>query len=258
MKKIVVGFILMMSSVVFSQEIYQVIAQEGLTVRTSPNGKRIGKIPYGYPVKISEKGEAFAIKDNGKAKSGNWVKLDVSTSKLILDEGVNDSSAQGDLYAFSGYLITQQNFVNQFETEISTHPAFSEFYLATAYKCFAIKGDFFGDGVVDYLYRMIDTKGNIRLFIVNNMKKGSQIYGLGGAKDPFKITNYDFGTLMMIPKGTPLYSNYKDGVKRNLNGVSKNEIVTLDYDAIYVHQDNAKEGGFIYRKDGKWNWLNQK
>ncbi len=72
------------------------------------------------------------------------------------------------------------------------------------------------------------------------MKKGSQIYGLGGAKDPFKITNYDFGTLMMIPKGTPLYSNYKDGVKRNLNGVSKNEIVTLDYDAIYVHQDNAK------------------
>ncbi len=95
------------------------------------------------------------------------MKLDVSSSKLILDEGVSDSSVQGDLYAFSGYLITQQNFVNQFETEISTHPAFSEFYLATAYKCFAIKGDFFGDGVVDYLYRMIDTKGNIRLFIVN-------------------------------------------------------------------------------------------
>ena len=81
---------------------------------------------------------------------------------------------------------------------------------------------------------------------------------MGGAKDPFKITNYDFGTLMMIPKGTPLYSNYKDGVKRNLNGISKNEIVTLDHDAIYVDQDNAKEGGFIYRKDGKWNWLNQK
>mgnify|MGYP003599317767 FL=1 len=60
------GFILMMSSVVFSQEVHQVVAQEGLTVRTSPNGKRVGKIPYGYPVKISEKGEAFAIKDNGK------------------------------------------------------------------------------------------------------------------------------------------------------------------------------------------------
>ncbi len=156
----------MMSSVVFSQEIYQVIAQEGLTVRTSPNGKRIGKIPYGYPVKITEKGEAFSLMDNGKAKSGNWVKVDVSSSKVILDEGISESVLQDNLYTFSGYLITQQSFISQFEKEISTHPAFSEFYLATAYKCFAIKGDFFGDGVVDYLYRMIDTKGNIRLFMV--------------------------------------------------------------------------------------------
>lgn len=247
-----------MSSIAFSQEIYQVIAQEGLTIRTAPNGKRVGKIPYGYPVKILEKGEAFSIKDSGKAKSGNWVKIDISSSKLILDEGVNEAVLQNDLYTFSGYLITQQNFINQFETEIATHPAFNEFYLATAYKCFAIKGDFFGDGVVDYLYRMIDTKGYTRLYIVNNLKKGSQIYGLGGEKDPFKIKNYDFGTLMMIPKGTSLYSNYKDGIKRNLNGVSKNEIVTLEYDAIYVHQENAKEGGYIYRKDGKWKWLNQK
>ena len=258
MKKIIFGFFLVMSSIAFSQEIYQVIAQEGLTIRTAPNGKRVGKIPYGYPVKILEKGEAFSIKDSGKAKSGNWVKIDSSSSKLILDEGVNEAVLQNDLYTFSGYLITQQNFINQFETEIATHPAFNEFYLATAYKCFAIKGDFFGDGVVDYLYRMIDTKGYTRLYIVNNLKKGSQIYGLGGEKDPFKIKNYDFGTLMMIPKGTSLYSNYKDGIKRNLNGVSKNEIVTLEYDAIYVHQENAKEGGYIYRKDGKWNWLNQK
>ncbi|MFV0143929.1 SH3 domain-containing protein [Empedobacter falsenii] len=258
MKKIIFGFFLVMSSIAFSQEIYQVIAQEGLTIRTAPNGKRVGKIPYGYPVKILEKGEAFSIKDSGKAKSGNWVKIDISSSKLILDEGVNEAVLQNDLYTFSGYLITQQNFINQFETEIATHPAFNEFYLATAYKCFAIKGDFFGDGVVDYLYRMIDTKGYTRLYIVNNLKKGSQIYGLGGDKDPFKIKNYDFGTLTMIPKGTPLYSNYKDGIYRNLNGVSKNEIVTLEYDAIYVHQENAKEGGYIYRKDGKWNWLNQK
>ena len=258
MKKIIFGFILMMSSIAFSQEIYQVVAQEGLNVRTSPNGKRIGKIPYGYPVKITEKGEAFAIKDEGKSKSGNWVKIDINSSKLILDEGVDASVLKSDLYTFSGYLIPQQNFISQFEQEIATHPAFSEFYLATAFKCFAIKGDFFGDGVVDYLYRMIDTKGNTRLFIVNNLKKGSQVYGLGGAKDPFKITNYDFGTLTVVPKGTPLWSNNKNGVKRNLNGISKNEIVTLNYDAIYVHQENTKEGGFIYRKDGKWNWLNQK
>ena len=66
MKKMFFGFILMMSSVVFSQEIYQVIAPEGLTVRTSPNGKRVGKIPYGYPVKITEKGEAFFILEYAK------------------------------------------------------------------------------------------------------------------------------------------------------------------------------------------------
>lgn len=248
----------MMSSFAFSQEIYQVIAQEGLSVRLGPNGKKIGKIPYGYPVKVLEKGDALVIRDNGKVKSGNWVKIEASSTRILLDEGIQETVLQEDLYTFSGYLITQESFINQFETEIASHSAFNSFYLAKSYQCFAIKGDFFGDGVVDYLYRMIDTKGNVRLYIVDNHKTGSQIYGLGGDKDPFKIKNYDFAVLTMVPKGTPLWSNSKNGIKRNLNGVSKNEITTLDYDAIYVHQDNAKEGGFIYRKDGKWNWLNQK
>lgn len=247
-----------MSTFVFSQELYNVIAPEGLTVRTSPNGKRIGIIPYGYQVKITEKGEAFSVLDNGKAKSGNWVKIDLNSTNLIVDKGMENTLDSTKLYAFSGYLITQQNFIHQFEREIAKHSVLKDFYLATAYKCFVIKGDFFGDGVVDYLFRMIAPNGKTRLLIVNNLAKGSQVYGLGSEKDPFKITNYDFGILTVVPKGTPLWSNSLNGVKRNLNGISKNEIVTLTYDAIYVHQDNKKEGGYIYRKDGKWNWLNQK
>lgn len=258
MKKIILGFILMMSSFAFSQEIYQVIAQEGLSVRVGPNGKRIGKIPYGYPVKVLEKGDALVIRDNGKVKSGNWVKIEVGSTRILLDDGIDEKMLQEDLYTFSGYLITQDSFINQFETEIASHSAFNNFYLAKSYQCYVIKGDFFGDGVVDYLYRMIDTKGNVRLYIVDNRKTGSQIYGLGGDKDPFKIKNYDFTILTAVPKGTPLWSNSKNGIKRNLNGISKSEITTLDYDAIYVHQESTKEGGYIYRKDGKWNWLNQK
>lgn len=258
MKKIILVFFLVFNTFVFSQEVFQVIAQEGLTVRLAPNGKRIGKIPYGYPVNILEKGEPFSIKDNGKAKTGNWVKIDNTSTKVILDEGINDSILKENFYGFSGYLITQKDFINQFEKEISTHSALKDFYLDKSYQCFVIKGDFFGDGVIDYLYRMIDTNGNIRLYIVDNQKKGSQIYGLGGQKDPFRIKNYDFPVLMVIPKGTPLWSNSDKGIKRNLNGISKNEIVTLGYDAIYVHQENKKEGGFIFRKEGKWNWLNQK
>ena len=246
----------MISSVVFSQEVYQVIAQEGLTIRTSPNGKRVGKIPYGYPVKILEKGEAFSIKDNGKPKSGNWVKLDVSSSKLILDEGVNDNVLQGDLYTFSGYLITQQNFINQFETEIATHTAFGEFYLATAYKCFALKGDFFGDGIEDDLFRMIDPNGKVRLMIINHQKNGSKVYGLGGEKDPFGIEGYGFTILNKMPKGTTLWSNYEDDF-REFESVPKNEIVKLNYDAIYVHEAEACGGGFIFWKNNKWNWLQQ-
>ncbi|WP_313376487.1 hypothetical protein [Chishuiella sp.] len=258
MKKLIVGIFLSLSSLVFSQEIFQVIAPEGLTVRIAPNGKKIGKIPYGYPLSILEKGEPFSIKDNGKAKSGNWIKIDNTSTTVILDEGVNDSILKENFYGFSGYLITQKDFINQFEKEISTHSALKDFYLDKSYQCFAIKGDFFGDGIIDYLYRMIDSKGNVRLFIVDNQKNGSQIYGLGGDKDPFKIKNYDFPILMVIPKGTKLWSNSEKGIPRNLNGVSKKEIVTLDYDAIYVHQEKKKEGGFIFRKDGKWNWFNQK
>ncbi len=68
MKKIVVGFILMMSSIVFSQEIYQVIAQEGLTVRTSPNGKRIGKFRMVILLKFQKKVKRLQLKIMGKQK----------------------------------------------------------------------------------------------------------------------------------------------------------------------------------------------
>lgn len=59
-----------------------------------------------------------------------------------------------------------------------------------------------------------------------------------------------------VNRGNPLWSNYEDDF-RNFEDVPEDEIVRLDYDAMYVHVAEACGGGFIFWKDGKFNWLQQ-
>ena len=46
-------------------------------------------------------------------------------------------------------------------------------------------------------------------------------------------------------------------ISRDIVLKPKNEIVQLNYDAIYVHNAEACGGGFIFWKNNKWNWLQQ-
>ena len=115
-----------------------------------------------------------------------------------------------------------------------------------------IKGDFFADGIEDDAFRMVAPNGDIRLIVINNKKEGSDVYGLGGAKDPFDFKNYDFEYFYKIPKNTPFWSN--DLGNKTLNEVPKDQIMNLGYDVIYVN-DSKSPGGYIYRMNKKWNVL---
>ncbi len=239
-------------SIASAQGIYHVNAEDGLTVRTSISGKKIGKIPYGYQVKVLEKSDPLVIKDDGKSISGNWVKIDGKSTQIIIDPSFNESYDPRGVYVFDGYLTEQNQFVQQQEKKIAQFPALKDYYLATSYKVFAIRGDFFADGVIDDIFRVISPEGNVRLMAINHKKSGSDIYGLGGAKDPFGMKDYDFEYFYKVPKGTPFWSDNLG--TRLLNQVSKNEIKTLGYDAFYVNDGDSK-GGYIYRMNKKWNKL---
>lgn len=240
----------------FSQETYVVTAPSGLIVRNEPNGKRFGKISYGASVEVKQKLKAFSVIDNGKVVSGNWVKISGDIFNIQYDENISFPIDSDKMFAFDGFLTPKKEFINQKEKIIDKYAALKKYYLATSYDVFAIKGDFFGDGIEDDLFRMIDPNGKVRLMIINHQQNGSKVYGLGGEKDPFGIEGYGFTILHKVPKGTTLWSNYEDDF-REFESVPKNEIVKLNYDAIYVHEAEACGGGFIFWKNNKWNWLQQ-
>lgn len=252
MKNILFILLTSIGSFTAAQGLYNVNAVDGLTVRSSVSGKKIGKIPYGYQLKVIEKSEPLTIKDNGKSIKGNWVKVDISNVPIFLDSNFKDNYKPESVFVFDGYLTPHDEFINKAESKIAKHPSLSEYYLATSYKNFAIKGDFFADGVEDDAFRMIAPNGDVRLIVINNKKEGSDVYGLGGSKDPFDFKSYDFEYLYKIPKNTPFWSNSLGN--KSLNEVSKDQIKTLGYDVIYVN-DNKSRGGYIYRMNKKWNVL---
>ena len=250
-KLLIYSFLSFGISVSNAQE-FIVNAPNGLIVRDKPNGKKLNKIPFGSKLNVTKKLEAFTVIDNGKSISGNWVQASINHSNFESDSYFDTSK----FYVFNGFLTPLNQFIDEQEKNIGKHSALKDFYLAKDYNVFAIKGDFFGDGIEDDLYRMIDINGNTRLMIINYTQNGSKIYGLGGNKDPFNIEDYSFGQLSKVPKGTPLWSNYDDDF-REFKNVPKNEIVKINHDAIYVHYEESCGGGFIFWKNNKWNWLQQ-
>lgn len=249
-------YLFMFCAMLYTQaQEYIVIAPSGLVVREQPNGKRFGKIPYGAGVNVVKKLNPFSVSDNGKQIQGHWVQLNGNDmGQVIMDQNIEYTPSE--YYTFNGFLMLKSEFIKQQDHEIKKYSGLKDFYLSTAYKTFALKGDFFGDGISDDLYRRTDTNGDTRLIIVNHQKDGFKIYGLGGAKDPFNITSYNFGILHKVDKQTPLWSNFTDDF-REFKDVPKSEIVKLNYDAIYVHNEEACGGGYIFWKNGKWNWLQQ-
>lgn len=122
----------------------------------------------------------------------------------------------------------------------------------TYYKSFVLKGDFYGDGIDD-LALLIEKDDKVNLCIINYTDTMS--YYVFGDKD-----NYDdygwAGVFEKVNAGETLWSNYIDDF-RSLEDVPDNEKVVLDYDAIYAHASESCGGGFIFWKDGKFNWLQQ-
>jgi len=110
----------------------------------------------------------------------------------------------------------------------------------------------------DIAFLLKDKSEEVRLCIINYGEKNKiEFVGDVSEKESQKPGNYGWaGVFEKIETREVLWSNYEDDF-RALEDVPENKKVVLDHDAIYIHEDEACGGGFIFWKDSKFNWLQQ-
>ncbi len=245
-----IGFLLF--SLSFYAQTLLVTAENGLILREKPgkNSVKIGKIPFGGEVTLMEKTAVTdSISDNGSLISGSWVKVHFENFPYFIS---NEKSG----YVFNGFLKEKNIVLKELEGKLKKLNEFSQFSIKEDAIPFYIKGDFFGDGVEDIAVLVKDSKNMVKIGIIN-YGKSTRVYFLGEKNDPFEIDDYNWvGIFEKVPEGEVLWSNYTDDF-REFKEVPEKEKVRLNYDAIFVHQLEACGGGFIFWKNGKFNWLQQ-
>lgn len=118
-----------------------------------------------------------------------------------------------------------------------------------------IRGNFYGQGGEEFGMLLRGEKG-VYLAIIPHNK--DTIYSFVSL-DYDQGKPHDFGWAGIFKKasaGDTLWSNYEDDF-RSFSDVPEDEKVVLSHDAFYVHASESCGGGFIFWKDGMWNWLQQ-
>jgi hypothetical protein len=246
-------FLLSIASIYsFGQEKYIVTAENGLLMREDPdsNGKKIAKLNFGAEVTIVEKTENNqTIADDGKQIKGTWVKIEFKNFPMFVS---NEEFG----YVFDGYLKKKSEIRKEIAFEISKHSELKDYTINQSKTPFYLKGNFFGDSINDIAVVLKDSQGTTKVAIINYGQK-TKVHLLGGENDPFNMTDYSWlGIFQKINRGEALWSNYEDDFI-DYEDVPESKKVRLNYDALYMHASESCGGGFVYWKNGKFNWLQQ-
>ncbi len=251
-KSIIVLITLLLTTFTYCQNEFVVTAGNGLFLRQEPNsqGKKIGKLYFGAEVNIIEKTEnSQTIIDNGEKITGNWVKISFKNFPTFI------SNAESG-YVFDGYLKQKKESIEEIKNEIAKYPEFDKLTINTKITPFYLKGDFFGYKENDIVVLLKNSDGETKIGFIN---KGieTKIYILGNQNDPFNMRDYSWiGIFKKVNKGEVLWSNYEDDFV-DFKDVPENKKVKLNYNSLYMHASESCGGGFVFWKDGKFNWLQQ-
>lgn len=239
----------------FSQNDYFSTAENGLLIRNNPSdsAKVIGKFEFGTRITVLEQTNySHFITEKGEDIKGFWVKVETYNSTYHV------VSNQEEGFVFSGFLKNEKDFIAEIKEEMTKFPVLEKYKIDTENDIFCLKGDFFGNAIADLVFLVRNNKDERHIVFIDYQKNSiPKILFLGTTNDPFKIEDYSWtGCFMKINKGETLYSNYEDDF-RTLKEVPLKERVVLNYDSIFIHQTESCGGGFIFWKNGKFNWLQQ-
>ncbi len=164
------------------------------------------------------------------------------------------------MYLFSILLLSLcqiiDGFEEKWENEYSQIPEISHMTPFPLEDPLYLEGDFFGDGIKDYVFQARDTNGTVKIIFIDE-GENQNIHILGRSEDPFQIEDYIWARVFqLIPSGEVLWSNFTDEY-RPYEQVPDKEKVKLDYDAIFIHNEGSCGGGFVYWQNGRFNWLQQ-
>ncbi|WP_196884971.1 SH3 domain-containing protein [Aureivirga sp. CE67] len=219
-----------------------VTAFNGLVIRDAPSLKsnKIGKFYFGKNVgEIKNTGETLTITDEGKEISGEWLEV----------KNFDDKFEKG--YVFSGFLGSNVEFDNKLKEEILKTGLFEDF--SSEY----LHGDFFGDGISDYAFILKEKNEDVSRLVILNIKKKNEIIFVNKENSTFEVRDYSWaGIFELVGENEPLWSNYEDDFIEFAN-VPDNKKVYLNYNALYLHATESCGGGFIFWKNGKFQWLQQ-
>jgi len=251
-KSILLLITIFLTTLTYSQNKFIVTAENGLLLRQEPNSKglKIGKLYFGAEVTIIERTKNNqTITDNGKKINGNWVKITFQNFPTFISEAEYG-------YVFDGYLKNKNERIQEIQKEIVKYPLFDKLSLNTEINPFYLKGDFFGNKKEDSVILLKNSEGETKIGFIN---KGivTKTYILGNENDPFKMNNYSWiGIFEKVNAGEVLWSNYEDDFVE-FKDVPENKKVKLNYNSLYMHAAESCGGGFVYWKNGKFNWLQQ-
>ena len=127
-------------------------------------------------------------------------------------------------------------------------------------KPYFLEGDFDGDKVQDVAILIESTaNGKSGILIGNKNKPTTKPTIFGAGKKAFDMDDYEWiGVFEKVPSQTKIEPNWNEETDDfYLEGevVPKEKIVTLTSDALFVHQSESCGGGYIYWKNGKFNWM---
>lgn len=125
-----------------------------------------------------------------------------------------------------------------------------------------LRGNFDNDLIEDVAilikeYKKDEAKTGIIIGSPNNEEVEPVIFGAG--QEAFEMDDFSWlGIFEKVDKESTIEPNWNeetDDFYHEGDVIPEDEIVKLQTDAIFLHVAEACGGGFIYWKDGKYNWM---
>lgn len=124
-------------------------------------------------------------------------------------------------------------------------------------------GEFFGDEEYDYTLDIAvlieNAQGEVQLYVFEAYNYNHYMDGISPIN---LVEGYEWvGNFKKVESGSAIWSNWVEGKgddgSRTLEETPAEEILKLEYDALYLHAGESCGGGFVFWKDRKWQWRQQ-